>query len=48
MEEERRVRREEEQSYLARENWPLLQKRYQPLRLIGKGGFSEVYLAHDL
>jgi tousled-like kinase len=43
-----RLWEEEEQSYLARDGWPLLARRYQPLHLIGKGGFSEVYLAQDL
>lgn len=28
--------------------WPLLNKRYQILKLLGKGGFSEVYYAYDL
>ncbi len=33
---------------MAKEGWPTLNKRYQSLRLIGKGGFSEVYEAYDL
>ena len=27
--------------------WPLLKNRFQPLRLIGSGGFAEVYLGLD-
>lgn len=29
-------------------SWPLLNKRYQLVSLLGKGGFSEVYKAYDL
>ena len=29
-------------------SWPILNDRYQILKLLGKGGFSEVYYAFDL
>ena len=48
LQEEKRIVEEEETCYMAKEQWPLISRRYQPLRLIGKGGFSEVYIAHDL
>lgn len=33
---------------LQTQSWPLLNKRYQLVSLLGKGGFSEVYKAYDL
>ena len=37
----------EKRSMMFREGWPLLKDRYQPLRLIGDGGFAQVYLGLD-
>lgn len=38
----------EEKNCSYNNSWPLLNKRYQTLSLLGKGGFSEVYKAFDL
>lgn len=46
--ESNRIALEEENCFFAKEGWPLLMKRYQPLELVGKGGFSEVYRSYDL
>ena len=31
-----------------KQKWPIIGKRYLPLELLGKGGFSQVYRGFDL
>jgi tousled-like kinase len=45
--EDRRLTEENKSTYM-KKNWPILNKRYLILSLIGKGGYSEVYKAYDL
>lgn len=45
--EERRLYEESRCNYM-KKGWPILNKRYLILSLIGKGGYSEVYKAYDL
>lgn len=45
--EDRRLTEENKSTYM-KNNWPILNKRYLILSLIGKGGYSEVYKAYDL
>lgn len=45
--EDRRLNEENKCNYM-KKNWPILNKRYLILSLIGKGGYSEVYKAYDL
>ena len=42
-----RLAHEESKCRFANE-WPLLNKKYLVLELLGKGGFSEVYRVYDL
>lgn len=45
--EDKRLLEENKCAYM-KKNWPILNKRYLILSLIGKGGYSEVYKAYDL
>ena len=38
----------EKESCLAKDGWPILQSRYIPLEMIGKGGYAEVYRGFDV
>lgn len=38
----------EQDCIFAKDSWPLLKNRYQPLQLIGSGGFGEVYQGYDV
>ena len=38
----------EKDSCLAKDGWPMLNSRYIPLEIIGKGGYAEVYKAFDI
>lgn len=47
-EKSKKTTKEETINSINSSSWPLLNKRYQLISLLGKGGFSEVYKAYDL